>query len=383
MIDDEPTANLGHSVRWLFVSDELNKHTEPMTRQFPPTVWVPVGPTEREVSFACVGVTPVACPTTVVAVPTNIVVGVDRGCRYAVLISGGVNDAKNFSRYPQNLRSMYQKLRTCGFKKLAISVYYADGNKKLDLDNADGDNNDATGDDVTGAADAALFRPKIQSLCSNLDPKRDVLLIYTSNHGADNAGLCLWDLNNSGSLDSSEFYTPTQFGNDTTNCKACRLFAIFDQCYSGEFTPIATDGAHNNSAIYAAATAFEPSYGREYMQFWEVMDPVSVTMNAMHASVTASMAALGHNTTFAEGSPGIGNRPLCHCCQFLRADITLAEIALTFHPDEGSTYDVEYTDKMPAERWQVLQTIVGNGEPVTVRDVRSVSNRFYRVSTRF
>lgn len=247
----------------------------------------------------------------------------------------------------------------------------------------DGDNNDNTGNDVIGAADAALFRPKIQSLCSTLDPKSDVLLIYTSNHGGDDQGLCLWDLNSNGNLDSSEFYTPAQFSADTTNCHACRLFAILDQCFSGEFTPVATDGMHNNSAIYTAATDFESSYGREYLSFWETMDPATTTMNAMHASVTASMAALGHNTTFAEGTPGIGNVPLGNCCLFLLAGLELSEVVLTFQPDEGTTNIVEYTDRLPADRWQVLQTVVGTGGPVTVRDARSLSNRFYRVSTRF
>ena len=381
MIDDQPEANFGHPVRWLFVRDDLAQHTAPLLKQFPPTVQE--GGTGAEISFQCVGVTPAACPSTFVAVSTNIVAGIDRGCRYAVLISGGINNAKNFSRYPQNLRSMYQKLRQCGFRKISISVYYADGNKPLDLDNLDGDNNDNTGNDVTGAADAALFRPRIQSLCATLDPQSDVLLVYTSNHGGDNLGLCLWDLNSNGQLESSEFYTPAQFSADTTNCHACRLFAILDQCFAGEFTSVATDGLHNNSAIYAAATAFESSYGREYMSFWETMNPATTTMNAMHASVTASMVALGHNTTFAEGTPGIGNVPLCNCCLFVLAGITLSEVVLSFQPEQGTTNTVEYTDKLPADRWQPLQTVVGTGGPMTVRDTRSVSNRFYRVSTRF
>src|SRR5207302_11257047 len=132
--------------------------------------------------------------------------GNGKDCLYAVFICGD-----KLPRYVKNLRSMYGKLRACGYKKANISVYYADGGA-LDLD---GDGNS----DVTGAAGKATFRAKLQNLCANLNPLTDVLFIYTTNHGVKNKGLHL--PLNAGKEDP---YTPAEFANDTKNCKACRVF---------------------------------------------------------------------------------------------------------------------------------------------------------------
>ena len=150
MIDDHPDANFAHPVRWLFVKADLAEHSDPVKRDFPPLVLSDGGRGEA-VAFRCVAVTPKACPETAVVIPEQGIVPVktDKDCLYAVLVSGGISSGANYNRYRQNLRSMYQILRGSGYPKSNIFVYYADGSA-LDLDNADGDNNDTTGDDVTG-----------------------------------------------------------------------------------------------------------------------------------------------------------------------------------------------------------------------------------------
>ena len=379
MIDDAPEANFGHRVRWLIVDDNLDRHSEPLVKQFPPTVWTLLG-SGKQVDFVCAGVTPKACPSLALIPLIDIYRYVDgKDCLHAVLISGGINNSANYSRYPQNLRSMYQKLRACGFRKSNIFVYYADG-RALDCDNLDGDGNDATGSDVTGAATEANIRPKIQSLASSLNPNRDVLLVYTSNHGSDNKGLCLWDSSGNGQLEANEIYSPAEFGSDTANPKVCRLFGIFDQCYSGEFNSIATDGLHPHTAIYSAATDFEPSWGREYMMFWESLDPSITTMNALHASVTASMAGLGHNTTFAESAPGVGNVKLCRCWTSLRFTLAVSKLSLSFATELGVRYALEYTDSLSQPAWRTLKEIIGNGGDAEIDEPTTTARtRFYRV----
>jgi hypothetical protein len=315
MIDDHPKANFAHDVRWVFIDDQLTKHTEPVQKDFPPLV-LPQGGKGEAVPVRCVpGVTPTACeatgPLSQVAVRPSA--STSDSCLYAVLVSGGINSSSNYSRYPQNLKSMYSKLRGCGYPASHIYVYYANGSA-LDCDNADGDNNDATGSDVTGGADEGLIRARIQTLCKTLNKDRDVLFTYFTNHGADDAGACLWDGNNNG-LEASEIYSPAEFAADTANCSVCRHFSLHDQCFSGEFLPIASDGNHANLAVYASANDHEYSWGREYMAQWEKNDPGATTMNAMHQDVVAN----GHLTStpgMAEGTAGLGNVSPCKCCRY-------------------------------------------------------------------
>lgn len=314
MIDDDPEANFAHPVRWVFVDAVTGEVGEVIERDFPPLVLSEDGQGES-VEFRCVPVTARACPELAVSVPSGVLT-LDTGedCLYAVLVSGGINNGSNYDRYRQNLRSMYQILRANGYRKANIFVYYADG-ASLDLDNADGDNNDATGGDVTGGADESAIRAKIQDLCATLDPDEDILFTYFSNHGADDTGVCLWDGDNDG-LESGELYSPSELASDTANCQVCRHFMIHDQCFAGDYLPMASDGNHANLAVYAAAAADEVSYGRQYLAQWEQNDASTTTVNAMHQDVVAN-GNLSSTPGMAEGTAGIGNNLLGECCSFV------------------------------------------------------------------
>lgn len=312
MIDDQPDANFAHDVRWLFVDAALTRHTDPVKRDFPPLVLTKTG---QPVPFRCTGLTAVPCPETAVlqpAGPMPPLTTTKDGCLYAVLVSGGVNASSNYSRYPQNLKSMYQKLRSAGYPKANIYVYYANGNS-LDCDNADGDNNDATGSDVTAGANESAIRNRIQTLCKTLDKDKDILFTYFTNHGADDVGVCLWDGGGNG-LDANELYSPSELAADTANCSVCRHFMLHDQCFAGDFLPMASDGQHGNLAVYAAASATEVSWGRQYMARWETNDPTVKTMNQMHQDVVAN-GNLTSTAAKAEGTAGTGDHKVGDCCE--------------------------------------------------------------------
>ncbi len=314
MIDDNPDANFAHPVRWVFVKGDLKEHTEPIVRDFPPLILSDHGK-GKAVKIGCVGVTPRACPDSLKVIPKEglrIPIKKENNCLNAVLVSGGINSGMNYNRYRQNLRSMYQILTGAGYKKSNVYVYYADGSS-LDLDNADGDNNDATGNDVTAGADESLIRARIQQLCKNLNPKKDILFLYFSNHGADNDGVCLWDGNNNG-LDANELYSPAELAADVANSKVCRLFMIHDQCYSGDFLPMASDGNHKNLVVYVAASATEVSWGRQYMAQWEQNNFSNTTMNNMHQDVVNN-GNLTSTPGMAEGTPNLGNVSGNICCK--------------------------------------------------------------------
>lgn len=319
MIDDSPDANFGHPVRWVFVDARTGEVTAPVERDFPPVVLSEGGLGVR-LSFKCSPMTPKKCPElvgpTVYEDPPHLVppVMVEDPCLYAVLVSGGISESQNFYRYRQNLSSVYKTLRSRGYLASNIFVYYADG-RSTDLDNEDGDAEDATGSDITGPAEEEPIRARIQKLCSQLNVDEDVLFTYFSNHGANDNGVCLWDVDGNG-LQGGELYSPAELASDTADCQVCRHFMIHDQCYSGDFLPMTNDGDHGNLAIYTAASGTEPSVGRQYMAQWEQNDASTTTISDMHQDVVDN-GNLTSTPGTEEGAAGVGDFVLGACCRVL------------------------------------------------------------------
>jgi hypothetical protein len=188
MLDEEPTANFGHDVLWIYVSEApagaLDAHAV-VNKDYYPTVLAGNG---TELSFGCKEVTPLGCPVDpldsldpedeafVAAAEEAAAAAEDKDCLYAVLISGfGSSDLRRERRYQRNLKSVYKKLRDCGYPEDQIFTFLEDGSS-LDLD-GDGDN------DVNGTATKMMVSDKIKNLCKNLVEDRDVLFIYTTGHG--------------------------------------------------------------------------------------------------------------------------------------------------------------------------------------------------------
>jgi hypothetical protein len=312
MIDDNPDANFGHPVRWIFINAEFTMHSDIMQQDFPPIVMSDLGK-GKPVLFKCWDLTPYKCDLMQdYKLDIKYIRIAPRNCRYAVLVSGGINSGMNKARYAQNLKSMYMMLRNAGYPKNHIYVYYADGTLDLDCDNADGDNNDATGSDVTAGAIENTIRLRYQTLCSPKNSRCHVLFSFFSNHGADNTGVCLWDLDGDG-LENDELYSPAELSADVANSRFCRHFMIHDQCYSGDFLPIATDGNHTNLVVYASASATEVSWGREYMARWEQNNITTTTVNDMHLDVVNN-GNLTSTPGMAEGTAGIGDYLAGKCC---------------------------------------------------------------------
>ncbi|WP_163338528.1 C13 family peptidase [Desulfopila sp. IMCC35008] len=357
MIDDEPRANWGHKVRWLVVKVDLEEHTLPQLHFFPPRVFAQDG---NEIPVACLeGATTVPCESAEVESATIMrpyiapyldLTDLDKECLHAMLISGGINDGSNHERYRTNLRSMYTILLNEGYPKSNIFVYYADGSS-LDLDNADSDDDDSTGNDVNDSADEAIIRLKLQEMCDNLQPVEDYLFVYVSDHGSGDGSICLWDFDDDG-LDPEEKYSPAEMATDTENCQVCRLFMLHDQCFSGAFLPLATDGNHDNTTVYAAATADESSYGREYLDYWEDLDHDITTLEDLHQDVVDNAtlnSTPGKNEVdeandqvflndCCENTPPVAdaNGPYMQDCQGTQTTLTLDGTG-SFDPDEEDT----------------------------------------------
>lgn len=354
VIDDFPLANWAHACRWVAVRADLGAHVGPLNKQMPATLWSGSG-SGAQVGLSCAGVTPAACPS--LDVPPSvggIVPAGEAPCRHAVIIEGGVSDEFNFGRYYTNVRSMYRTLREQGYEKANIHVFFEDGSSR-DFDNLDGDNDHDTGNDVEGAADHDLIRDRVSGLCDTLDPRRDVLFIYTTDHGVIGGELELWDFSGNGITELAEQLQPPELAADTRDCRVSRLFVLMDQCYSGAFVPLMSDATHPNTVIYTAATADETSWDREYMNVWEDLDVSGLTMNELHAAVIASGNVAHSTPVTAEGSPGIGDA-FCGACSPLELcylpDVTpfcsgdaSREVGLVICNlrDEDHTYDIAFT----------------------------------------
>ncbi len=190
------------------------------------------------VRFVCRGVTPVAWSDLGLPPSVGDITAPAKSCLHAVLISGGWKNSSSYSRYAENLISMYNILRGCGYPKSQIYTYYAEGSELLDLDNADGDGIHLTGNDVTGAADETLIRDRIAGQCDSLDQARDVLFIYVTNHGESGGCAMLWDFDNDGFADGNELYRPSELAADIENGHVCREFIVqstFNHEQQGKF----------------------------------------------------------------------------------------------------------------------------------------------------
>jgi hypothetical protein len=327
-IDDHPAANWGHPCRTLFVSDDLAAATTPVDLLFPPTVFADGG-AGAEAYFYCADVTPTACsdmgyPVAGLAMaPASP--APDNSCLHAILISGGVSKYRNKDRYRENLKNMYGKLRECGYPKANISTYYAAGldgedfpyltprnTWKGDLD-GDGQN------DLTGAANEQDIAAKIREECARLDPTRDVLFIYITNHGnpptegPGTRGACLWDrvgVGREGKSDDEEVITPAELYDWLKDCKACRVWVLGDFCYAGVFVEGPPPSLPPNVAVYVATSSSQPSEGSNYLDQWRQQSPATKSMNEMHQAV----ANIGSTPGTAEGSQHPGDGRLCDCC---------------------------------------------------------------------
>ncbi len=314
MIDEMPDANFGHPVQWIFISEDFKTHTEPIKKMFPPIIISEKG-NGKTLEFRCRAITRFDCSRYGKLEIEKIFppLSTDHSCKFAVLVSGGINSGSNYSRYPQNIRSMYQKLRSAGFPKSNIYVYYASGSIAIDCDNLDNDNNDNTGSDLTGGAIENLIRTRFQSLCANGNSCNTVLVSYFSNHGADDDGVCLWDIGNNG-LSSGELYSPAELASDVAHCSFKRHFMIHDQCFAGDFVPMATDGNHPNLSVYAAATATEVSWGRQYMARWEQNNLLTTTIDDIHQDVVTN-GSMSSTCVKGESQANNGNWKLGNKCR--------------------------------------------------------------------
>jgi len=250
-VDEEPTANFGHSCRYLLFDPESGElHTE-LPARFPP--WgaripesmdpfhQPVRPVPAESLFH---VKPeLRCP---VLFP--------RGRRYAIFYAGMSN-----TRHLNDMEFGYRTLvNRYGFAPRDITVLSYDGT----TDTQDGANTIWPGDGtpyqivVNGPGNRAAFEAAVDALKPRLHPD-DLLFIHTNNHG-DNNGIESF---------LSEYpawgqYFANDFAAKLGELPRYRsLIVMMEQCNSGGFNlPVIKASTAKATSVASAAIATQSSF---------------------------------------------------------------------------------------------------------------------------
>jgi len=205
--------------------------------------------------------------------------------RYAILFSGGIKPAKNFTRYWNDLKFMYSTLiNKYKFDKNNIAVLYAGGkalDKQMPVQYA------ATGKNLD-----TVFR-----LLRDASTDKDLIFLFTTNHGGgfdktDKSSPNIYggaldtngdegtepllekdyniDFNGDGDKFDQIAWDETLFGwgDDVLDDTFANLFdgleykyliAVLEQCFSGGMIPDAT-ASTSNRIFMSAASQYESSY---------------------------------------------------------------------------------------------------------------------------
>jgi PKD repeat protein len=281
IIDDNPKANWEHPVRWVQRADggqqEITQHTSlpknvaiSRTAGEAPTIGgtndIGSGYTGGNTGYgggsaSCGNIECTHC--------------------YALLVSGGFDQANNFNRYWDDLSAMYRTLRqTYCYPRDHIYVLMSDGTEE-GIDQRTGETTyadsprdlDGDGiDDINGPARKADLEQMLRSLRGDtVTPgihtltSDDDLFIFTTNHGgkdpeSDRVRLWLWD---------QEFMWDHEFADLLRDSDARSITVTMEQCYSGGFVDdFMADQGDQVRVISTAASPTEPSYGNDFSFWW-------------------------------------------------------------------------------------------------------------------
>ncbi|HDH57040.1 MAG TPA: T9SS type A sorting domain-containing protein [Bacteroidetes bacterium] len=226
-IDDHPTANLFHPVRYAFVTTSEGEVTV-VKAQSPPLNYTDYEPVETAIGTVLRAVENRRAPLPEKAPPPS------RSNRWAVLMNGGYGQFSNYPRYWNDLSNIYITLNwTYGFADDHIIVLCSDGlNPAPDQSNGQNSDPDLDGDGdddimypcVPGAIDAVF-----DSL-ANVLTSDDLLFVFATDHGSSNGG---W--NTVFNLWNQQELTDAHFASLLELLPDCEIVCTFEPCYSGGF----------------------------------------------------------------------------------------------------------------------------------------------------
>lgn len=210
--------------------------------------------------------------------------------KYAVIISGGANEANNHIRYWNNCSALYKVLKQYyGYKDADIYVLMSDGkssskdrntSSKVHSPKLDSSPLDLDGDGVCDI-DYAATKKDIANVFNQLSKKvttNDNLFVFTTDHGVKKPYLCLWN---------EELMNDTEFAKEIDKVNAGYMSILMIQCYSGGFI---NKLAKKNRVIMTAASGNEPAnstleYGMFFMPWIAAVSGVDINGKKVNADL--------------------------------------------------------------------------------------------------
>lgn len=157
--------------------------------------------------------------------------------RRALLVSGGILKGANHRRYANDLR-LWRKVIERSEEPYNVHSFFADGQCRI----------------FTGMGEVTYFPARYEDItnalhnASNELVQGDTLLIVTSNHGAKDGCLHLWD---------KDLLAPHDVVSSLKHCEA-NIIVVMGQCHSGSFLGIAKQLKH--CIVVTACQHNGPSY---------------------------------------------------------------------------------------------------------------------------
>jgi hypothetical protein len=226
-IDDFPTANLFHPVRYVFVDAMTGKLTVAEAKS-PPLNFGDYRNVETTIGQTLVTAVNHRAPL------ANNPPDPTRADRWAVLMNGGYDSGNNHVRYWNDLSNIYIALNsTYGFADDHIIVLCSDGldpapdqsNGQNSPPDLDGDSDD----DIMFSCVLANVDMVFGELANTLTAD-DKLFIFSTDHGSSNGG---W--NTLFNLWNHEELTDAHFASLLAALPQCEIICTFEPCYSGGF----------------------------------------------------------------------------------------------------------------------------------------------------
>ncbi|HLP47326.1 MAG TPA: C13 family peptidase [Candidatus Kapabacteria bacterium] len=267
-VDEQPGANWEHKASYVVV-DKLSGAVERIEAMSPPEEVLDLKPlnvlAQNEHNLLQMNIKQIVVGR-VVAGQFKLL----KKQRYAVLLSGGMNNTYNYGRYWNDLQFIYKALKEkYGYGDDEIIVLYANGTHSP---NGDFDGNGTN--DIDYAATKANLTTVMQQMATFIagDGK---FFFYSTNHGGDDAGA-----NNSNLVLWGDSIKDSDFAALTVNIKCGQAVYVMEQCFSGgmmdNLLQVQTyPCSQPKVCIMTAAREDEPSWGcdtegayDEYIYHW-------------------------------------------------------------------------------------------------------------------
>ncbi|KAL4609049.1 hypothetical protein GN956_G24344 [Arapaima gigas] len=169
-------------------------------------------------------------------------------CDHALLLSGGWRQQITYQHHVSNLQTFYSMLRSNGFLKNHVKIFFAGSGQVLAAE--------MQAEDVQPATDKEAVRKHVSFICRR-QHCADSLVLYLNSPTLSDGTMLLWDVNNNGEADPKERYSMEELLADLAGCRARRVLLFVEQSYSGTVHKrLSSSQKHRNVVLLTPARSW-------------------------------------------------------------------------------------------------------------------------------